>query len=167
MSSEWLPGVVSAAALIIAAGVPLVGTLRSLKANKPVNDATADEKQAAANASNFTAQQGIINTLNAQLERRDEQLAKLEDRITALEKKLTWMTARVEERDEQHDLMVAQLRASEERSTAVRKSLRLMSDWLRDHYAAEHPGEEPQIQFFTFVDLGADDHTKRTNGGGS
>lgn len=124
----WLPVVASTVALAITAGVPLVATLRSLKANRPVTEATADEKQAAANASSFNAQQGVINMLNAQLDRQNLQIGRQEERIAALER-----------RDEQRD----------RQTVSLRKNLQLMSDWMRDHFATAHPGEHPPELFLS------------------
>jgi flagellar motility protein MotE (MotC chaperone) len=147
--NAWLPVVASGIALVIAAAVPLVGTLRSLHANKPVTDATADAQQAAANASSFTAQQGVINMLTAQLDRRDKHVADLEGRIATLEQKVDATTARVEERDEQNDLLAAQLRAAQENLKLCRQSGQQMSDWMTEHFAEMHPGgTPPKMQWF-------------------
>jgi flagellar motility protein MotE (MotC chaperone) len=147
--NAWLPVVASGIALVIAAAVPLVGTLRSLHANKPVNEATADEKLATANESSFRAQQGVINTLDAQVTRQNVQLAAQSERIAALEKKVDATTARVEERDEQNDLLAAQLRAAQENLKLCRQSGQQMSDWIRDHFVEQHPGgPPPKMQWF-------------------
>lgn len=143
--------------VVLVAVVGLVGTLRTLRANMPVNDATADEKQAAANASNFQVQQNIIKTLDEQIVRQDAGLAKANARIAALEKQLEAMIARVEERDEQVDLMAEQLRTAQDEARTLRQHLALcqrsgqaMSDWMRTHYETQHPGEHPPVQQFRF-----------------
>lgn len=124
----WVSIVVSGLAIVIAAAVPTWGTLRGLRDNKPVAEATADEKQAAANASSFNAQQGVINMLNAQLDRQNLQIGRQEERIAALER-----------RDEQRD----------RQTVSLRKNLQLMSDWMRDHFATAHPGEHPPELFLS------------------
>jgi flagellar motility protein MotE (MotC chaperone) len=147
--SGWLPTVFSILALAITVGVPVLATLKSLKANRPVVEATADEKQAAANATNATTQQGIINMLTAQIDRRDKHVIDLEGRIATLEQKVDATTARVEERDEQNDLLAAQLRAAQENLKLCRQSGQQMSEWMDEHFAEMHPGgKPPKMQWF-------------------
>lgn len=157
--TTWLPLVVSLITAAIVVVVPLIGVLRGLNANKPVTEATADKTQADANASNFATQQGVIKTLDEQVKRQDVQITKQDERISTLEDLLRTTSARLEDRDEQNELMAEQVRTAQDEARTLRryltlceKSGRMMSDWMAEHYAAVHPGEQPQVQFFKIAD---------------
>lgn len=115
------------------------GTVKSLKANQPVTNATADEKQAATNRTNIETQQGVIKTLEGQLERQEKRAELMQSRMEALE-------LRLEEAEQQAELSAAATeraeaaaKVSKQHLAACRERNRILSAWVESHYAAEHP----------------------------
>jgi chromosome segregation ATPase len=127
---------------VIAAVLLLIGTLRTLRANKPITESTADEKQALANQASFAAQQGVITTLEAQLKRQ-------EDRALLMQKRLDAMEVRLEEAEHQNDQLAANVERAESDARLQKQYVKtcrdrnqMLSTWIETHFANDHPTEE-------------------------
>lgn len=140
---------VMAAGAIIAALATAVyaylGISKTLRVNKPVTDATAQEKHSATNAKNLEAQQGVINTLSAQIERQDSRLTKQDERAASQDERIAALEAGREESEKQADMAARAIERGEEAARTARESLRacreqnrLLTEIVRQHWAEYH-----------------------------
>lgn len=128
--SGWINVLTALGISTIIAAIPaLIGTLRTLKANKPQVDATSENLRADANATNIAAQQSVITTLQDQLGRRDAAIAELERRVGNLEDKLS-------SAEREYSMQAANLFAAERQIVDLREQNRMLqvrNDALETH----------------------------------
>lgn len=162
MSVELVIGLAALVGGPFAAWLGYKGVGRTLKANQPVNEATADEKQALANQVNIKAQKDVIATLERELERQRKTAERLELKVEAV-------TSKMEEFEHQNEQLADELeqardakKLTEQHLTACREQNKILSDtkavlietarrqseWQHRHYATEHPeGDDPPPEF--------------------
>ena len=126
---------------------------RTLKANRPITDAQADERQAQANATNLETSQELVTALRQEL---NDQVARSDRRIAAQEKRIESLEFKVEVAEEQEALLIKQNEALQDEKRTLNQHLaecrrngRVLSQWVHDHYAVDHPGQDAPPMPFT------------------
>lgn len=133
--------------VVLVALLGLLGNLRTLRANKPVAEASADEKQALTNRTNIGVMQDVINSLQVQLDRQSAAMTSLESKVETLEAKLAeaersedllheqLTEAQTSTRQERISARSAKARADEAAQEVIelRKRVAALEELLRQH----------------------------------
>ena len=119
MSPIVLGAIATVAGTLLTAAIAFLGTRATLRAAQPKVLAEGDDFQAKANRQNIDSQGAVIVTLRAEIERLSTKSERQDLRITNLEAKL-------EESEEQQDLLGQQLIAAQEENRNLRQQKNLL-----------------------------------------